>query len=112
VRWRLAHEPMARCDPSSTITLTGRLPQMERRRMNRSITPTSDCEAGPNDANHRGPGWWREALPADDAQQGALLTGEHQILGKTGRRASTKREGQVLDNSVAQTNQVSSSSNV
>ncbi len=41
VRWRLAHEPMARCDPSSTITLTGRLPQMERRRMNRSITPTS-----------------------------------------------------------------------
>lgn len=41
VRWRLAHELMARCDPSSTITLTGRLPQMERRRMNRSITPTS-----------------------------------------------------------------------
>ncbi len=41
VRWRLAHGPMARCDPSSTITLTGRLPQMERRRMNRSITPTS-----------------------------------------------------------------------
>ncbi len=45
VRWRSGPGPMARCAPSSTITLIERLPQMERRRMNRSITPTSAAPA-------------------------------------------------------------------
>lgn len=53
VRWRLAHEPMARCAPSSTITLIERLPQMERRRMNRSITPTSAAPAITTKENER-----------------------------------------------------------
>ncbi|KSV81119.1 hypothetical protein N182_38375 [Sinorhizobium sp. GL2] len=37
-------------------------------------------------------------MPANDAQQSVVADGKHQTLGKTGSRASAKREGQVMDN--------------
>lgn len=52
-RWRLGRGPMARCAPSSTITLIGRLPQRVRRRMNRSTTPTSADPAITTKENER-----------------------------------------------------------